>query len=750
VNIYNQARSIGTVVSAAVGSWAEVVGREAELAALHEALHATPGGPLVRVLTGMGGVGKSSLVRAYAQRHVADYGVVWWIHTEEPSAVEAQFRELLQVLAPHDTRHVTNAIPAVHALLGRRDDTWLLVLDNVADPAAARSLVPAAVNGHVLVTSRVTTRWPAGWSVAVHPLAVDASVDLLTSLSLDADRDSAVVLAEELGGLPLALAQAASFIQANAFTLAGYLRNYREQRRQLHSDGRLDDYPHTVATTWQVAIDRLPRPARTLLNLMSLCAPDEWPFHLLLRNRELELPDEVEPLLRPLLGDEITRHRALGELRSYSLVTTGPGHASVHRLIQSVTRDHLDEEGSLTVWVRAAYLLLTAALPRPPATADTLATWRALHPHLLILLEYLPSADRDTLSVRRVVARWTGLAGDAAGARDLYAELGPVQEEVFGADHDVTLTVWHDLAHWTGQAGDPAGAREQFAALLPRYIDVLGAGHPHTLTTRHNLARWTGLAGDAAGARDLFVTLVPDWEREGTHWREVHTTRHDLAHWTGNAGDATEARRLFAELLPMRATALGDEDPDTLATRHNLAYWTARCGDRADALAMFEELLPVRRRVLGPEHPDTLNTWENLAHRIGIQGDAARARDEFVALLAVRERTMGPHHPHTLATRSDIAQWTGHAGDAATARDLCTTLLEMCRQTLGEHHRDTLTTRSNLAHWTGLAGDPVGARDQFAALLTVREPLLGSDHPDTVGTRRNLTRWSKRARGHSS
>ncbi len=84
-----------------------------------------------------------------------------------------------------------------------------------------------------------------------------------------------------------------------------------------------------------------------------------------------------------------------------------------------------------------------------------------------------------------------------------------MRERVLGPEHPDTLITRGNLARWTGQAGDAAGARDQFAALLPVRERVLGPEHPDTLTTRHDLARWTGEAGDAAGARDQFAALLP-------------------------------------------------------------------------------------------------------------------------------------------------------------------------------------------------------------------------------------------------
>ena len=52
-------------------------------------------------------------------------------------------------------------------------------------------------------------------------------------------------------------------------------------------------------------------------------------------------------------------------------------------------------------------------------------------------------------------------------ARDQYAALLPIRERVLGAEHPDTLTARANLARWTGEAGDAAGARDQYAALLP-------------------------------------------------------------------------------------------------------------------------------------------------------------------------------------------------------------------------------------------------------------------------------------------
>ena len=61
--------------------------------------------------------------------------------------------------------------------------------------------------------------------------------------------------------------------------------------------------------------------------------------------------------------------------------------------------------------------------------------------------------DFETLVVRGNLARWTGEAGDAAGARDQFAALLPVRERLYGPEDFETLIARGNLAYWTGEAG---------------------------------------------------------------------------------------------------------------------------------------------------------------------------------------------------------------------------------------------------------------------------------------------------------
>jgi hypothetical protein len=747
------------VVSPQVDPLAEFVGREAELDSMHIAFASTGGVPVTLVLTGMGGIGKTSLARAYARRHRADYGVVWWIRAGDPTTVDGEFRTLLEILAPHDAGQIRDAVTAVHALLADQSQPWLLVLDNVPDAAAVRGLVPAAGGGHVVITSQATAHWPSSQAVlVVEPLPQQASTTLLISLSQDGDREAARVLAQELGGLPLALAQAGAFVRTNALTLVDYLRLYRSRRTELHEQGRLPDYPHTVTTTWQMAIDRLPATARALLNVLCFYAPDMIPVHRLLTPpgpAEIAFADAVELPLRVLLDDELARHRAVGDLLAYGLITRIPATTmtvSVHRLIQTVTRDYLNTQDTITAWVQAACALLTAAFPTQQAqayvstTRDYLA--RDQFAELLSVQQRVLGPEHpDSLTAQGSMAYWTGQAGDAIQARDLYIPLLPSQQRVLGLEHPDTLTTHYHLARWTGQAGDPGRARDLFVELLSIQQRVLGPEHPDTLITQFGVAYWTGHAGNPVRARALFVALLPLHQRVlGPEHPQTLTTQHSMAYWAQRKASSAHAHRnLYRHLLPIQEQVLDTTDPDTLTNRHNVPYWTGQELDIVTVRDMFVDLVPAIKQTLGAEHPDTLGAHHNLARWIGYAGDPSGARDLYTELLAAQERVLDAEHPDILTTRHNLAYWTGLAGNATGARDQCAELLAVRERVLGTEHPDTLTTRHNFACWTGQAGNAAQARDLFVELVPMWERVLGVEHPDILTARHHLARWTGEA-----
>lgn len=93
---------------------------------------------VTQAVFGLGGVGKSELALQYASAHRGDYGLVWWVTAAGAGQAEAGLAALAGRLCPAVAIAGTTADGAGWL---QSNDRWLLVLDNVEDPADIEPLL---------------------------------------------------------------------------------------------------------------------------------------------------------------------------------------------------------------------------------------------------------------------------------------------------------------------------------------------------------------------------------------------------------------------------------------------------------------------------------------------------------------------------------------------------------------------------------------------------------------------------------
>src|SRR5579883_1962746 len=276
-------------------------GREAELHALHTQL---AGGSTA--ISGLGGVGKTQLAVEYAYRHRQEYQAVLWVRADSVEALTASYSELARLLAlpEQDAREQEVILGAVRRWLATQPG-YLLILDNLDEPSVLvppaapdqprppSPFVPPMPAGHLLVTTRAADLTTLGLGLA-HPLAMSVfSPEQGAALVLtragrptagEPEQALARQLSQELGGLALALEQAGAYLATSGMSLADYLALFRTRSHELLSRRTGNDYPHAVATTWDLSFQRVQKRAPAAAELLRCCAflaPDAIPEEIL-------------------------------------------------------------------------------------------------------------------------------------------------------------------------------------------------------------------------------------------------------------------------------------------------------------------------------------------------------------------------------------------------------------------------------------------------------------------------------------
>jgi hypothetical protein len=345
---------------------------------------------------GLGGVGKSQLVLEYTHRHAAEYDLIWWIPAERPTITLAALAALARQLGIQELADQQEMMTELFDDLRQRD-RWLLVYDNAEQPEAITPLLPPGGAGHVLITSRFRA-----WGRVAEPLPLDVlprpeSVALLLRRTASQDEKAAAALAEFLGDLPLALEEAAAYIEETQITLPDYLQLARERTVELFSLDRPVGDEQRVATTWSVSLDQVrthASAAEALLELCAFLAPHDIP-------RELPAlaPDRLPFPLAEVVTDPLAYNDVVRALSRYSLATVTPGALGVHSLIQAVLRARLDLEGRKR-YAEAAIGVLARSFPEQSWEVEAWPACQRLLPHVLAVAEH---------------AQELGVGGDEAG-----------------------------------------------------------------------------------------------------------------------------------------------------------------------------------------------------------------------------------------------------------------------------------------------------------------------------------------------
>jgi tetratricopeptide (TPR) repeat protein len=599
---------------------------------------------VVQALHGMGGIGKTQLAIEYAYRFASDYDLVWWIPASQPTLLTESLHQLAEQLGVTvDEQNTAAVLEAVKNQLRQRH-RWLLIFDNAEEPAELASYRPGG-DGHMVITSR-----NPGWGDIAGRLEVDVftraeSIALLRTRASGLRENDADRLAGAVGDLPLALTQAAALLDETGMAPDAYLELLVAQTRELLNEGAPITYPASLAASLQVTLNRIQSedPAAVcLLELAAFLAPEPIPLSL--------IADHADQLVEPLASAARTPlafRRGLRLIGRYALGRIQRDSLQLHRLVQAVLRDRLDDPQRRGLCRRAQNLFVS--LPGDPGDPASWPSYARLTPHILAIWEQVGHVG--THSFRQTileVARYLERSGQHNTCRQLTDQAWRQWKLHLGSSYRDTLAAAHRLAAALRVLGDYEQARPVAEETLARRRHMLGDDDPDTLSSASNLGATLNGLGEYRTAYHLAEDTLNRRRRVlGQDHPNTLVSEHNLGLSHQGLGNWEQARQVHQDALTRRRRLLGDDHPDTLASAYSLAVDLREAGKAWSARKLDEETLARRRRVLGEEHPDTLNSANNLAVDLYTLGEPKAARELDEATLVLMRHVLGNGHPQT-------------------------------------------------------------------------------------------------------
>jgi hypothetical protein len=331
-------------------------------------------------LTGLSGIGKSSLAAGYVAEYLDAYDMVFWFDASNPPYTLIQgFRTAAGKLGVDPDVSAERLRTAVHERLSRLVGRWLIVFDD-APAVAIPSWVPRIGDGDVLITSIDSTcRFGTTRHISVGGMSPAEAASLLAArleLSTEQARVGAGLirrLAAALDYWPLALELAAGYLRSCGYTITD-IPHYLEKLK-LRS---LDDwssipegYPATLIAAIDLAAGRLAAPGTdpALLNLAASMVMEaaylsarQIPVHLLISASQTGL-DTLPADRGPIIFEDPRIHEAVRSLRRVSFarldqplprretdMATAEHTISMNSVLQEVMRARAEKRSGFQTW----------------------------------------------------------------------------------------------------------------------------------------------------------------------------------------------------------------------------------------------------------------------------------------------------------------------------------------------------------------------------------------------------------------
>lgn len=278
---------------------------------------------------------------------------------------------------------------------------WLLIFDNADDiemwikkdgdgngSPALKQYLPRSSQGRTIFTTRsrkVAVKLAQENMIEISKMD-ERTASLLLSKSffiqdLSTSHQDSLELLQQLTFLPLAIVQAAAYINENSITFSHYLFILKEQEQDVidllsedfEDEGQYQEKKNPIATTWLVSFEHIRRLCPLAAEYLSfMCCIN---------------PRDIPESLLPPAQSRKKRMDAIGTLSAYSFVSRQSADDSLdlHRLVHLATRNWLRKEESLAKWTVKVVARLGEVFPNDNPKERSL--WRTYLPHAKYVLD---------------------------------------------------------------------------------------------------------------------------------------------------------------------------------------------------------------------------------------------------------------------------------------------------------------------------------------------------------------------------
>ncbi len=672
-----------------------------------------------------GGVGKTRLAVEYGWRALKHgrYWGVFFVLADTQGSLSRNLASLadehLLNLPEHNiTKQPVIIESALRELEKYRD--WLLIFDNVDSKDMAKRLaeevLPRLRKGHVLITS-CRSDWPGEIaSLEINSLNEADAISYLLERTkggwkmLGADVGYSGEVAHELEGHPVALEQAACYINRCHIGFGAFLEDFEKFGKRVFTGHKRDltNYPPAVLTTLRMLEELLGPRELSILRLACFFSSESTPVTifkkqpekireatlLLPRKNRAESPSDSSKKLLDVQD-------VLSELAKWSLISLQDEKFTIHRMVQECIIRRIGEN-KRKAWLELALHLMNDYICNAPRPDDIRGRtlWDSVESHVRVLVSRADDFDipEPTSQLMSKLGLYLQSRGRISEAELLYLWALEIGEKSFGPEHYKVAVRLNNLA----QLLEGTKRFEQAEFLMQRALDIeekwYGPEHFKVAVCLNKLAEVKRATNQLDQAESMLRRSIVILDRNGgERLTNYSTVLNNLAQLLRTTDRLREAEPLMRRALEIDKRALGPNHPKVAVGLNNLAQLLREMNRLQEAETLMRSSLEINERIFGPDHPKISADLNSLGQLLKSMNRLSEAEPLMRRALAIDEKSFGPNHPEVAVRLNNLAQLLMATNRLEEAELMMHRALEIDEKLSGPNHPKVAIRLNNLA-----------------------------------------------------
>lgn len=593
-----------------------------------------------------------------------------------------------------------------------RSDGWLLVLDNLDEVALVESFMPERRGTrHVLITTRhrgLSSVLKAGQEL-INPMDLEEAVTLFKRAANHhqppdpCSETQLQQLVEAVGFLPLAIIQAAAYLAETQEDISNYFRFYKSSRKDIWGwKPSLDTSYVTVAAVMAISFGKVKESEVSvrLFCLLSFLDAGGVPETLWTTSEQFQ-----DAMLRTAFSSPANINSALQPLLVYNFVQRSDRTISMHRLVQDVMRDLIEQELQEHTkvldllqdldrlpeyWIHRALELLCIAYPK--SKPETWAQCESYHSNANCCIGHGIKYQVDSelfADLQLAVGRYVYDQGSYSEAKALFDSALRIYKRLLVDSDDKLSAAQSELGRSLAQLGQHHAAIEQYEKVL-RLNDLNFAKKPIESAL---IIADVGKSQFSLGKYDEAIASLQR-SLEITE-AEIGPETIDSARIIGTIGAVYLSKKKFSKALKrcekalrIHEVVLGKDHVRSAGLVCLLGAILHRKGHYRKALKQYERALGIYTASFGKDHIKSADTLDSIGLTYLHLGKCEKAREIFVQEMHVTESAFGRDHIKTEAAVWNIGASYLFSGDCENAVEYYERAIKITSMVLCEDHRE--------------------------------------------------------------